>query len=823
MNRFPTITATALLLLPAAAGAGQKADRFLSGPAEGTPLEVSLAYLEDHHAGLGLAAGDLADLAVQSQYDSRHTGVTHISLRQRLSGVEVVNGDIGVHVMPDGRIVHLTSRFVPDLAARVNARAPAVEPEIAILRAAEHLGLTPGGPPSLLEVEGGPAMAAVYDGTGISLDPIPAQLMYLPRGEGGVRLVWSLVIRQLGTSDWWNLFVDALTGEVLEKFNWTVSERPAVALGRPGPAPAGARESRAPTASGAQATEDAEGCAANCYRVFALPKESPSDGDRTLDADPADATASPFGWHDTDGAAGAEFTDSRGNNVEAQTDLDANNVFTAGTDVRSQGGANLIFDDPLDLGQEPPTYLEAAVTNLFYYNNIMHDVTYQYGFDEPSGNFQQNNYGNGGAAGDPVQADAQDGSGTNNANFSTPPDGGDGRMQMFVWTPFPNGRVTENSPTARDFVAGRGTWGGDLDPPTTGDLELVEDGTGNNEGCNALIGFTPGNVALIDRGTCEFGTKALNAENAGASGVIIVNNQQLPNGIIPMGAGANGGSVTIPTVMIGNADGQLLKDELALPATVNVTLQLPLGGLPPDRDSDLDNGVIGHEYGHGISNRLVGGPANVNCLNGAEQMGEGWSDWWTLVLSAIPADTAELPRGIATYLTFEPPTGLGIRNFPYSTDLNVNPQTYGDVGDTNIPHGVGEIWNALLWEMYWLLVPRDGFSTDFYTGSGGNNLAIQLVVDGMKMTACSPGFVDGRDGILAADVALTGGANECQIWTGFAKRGVGFSASQGSSGVVGDEIEAFDFPPGLDPDCVNQIFTDGFESGDTSAWSGSVP
>ena len=48
----------------------------------------------------------------------------------------------------------------------------------------------------------------------------------------------------------------------------------------------------------------------------------------------------------------------------------------------------------------------------------------------------------------------------------------------------------------------------------------------------------------------------------------------------------------------------------------------------PDRDSDLDNGVIAHEYGHGISNRLTGGPTTVTCLNNAEQMGEGWSDWF---------------------------------------------------------------------------------------------------------------------------------------------------------------------------------------------------
>ncbi len=87
-------------------------------------------------------------------------------------------------------------------------------------------------------------------------------------------------------------------------------------------------------------------------------------------------------------------------------------------------GGNLVFDFVLNTVYSGANQSEnAAITNLFYWTNIIHDVTYQYGFDEASGNFQQNNYGNGGAGNDPVNAEAQDGSGTCNANFSTPGDG----------------------------------------------------------------------------------------------------------------------------------------------------------------------------------------------------------------------------------------------------------------------------------------------------------------------------------------------------------------------------------------------------------------
>jgi uncharacterized repeat protein (TIGR01451 family) len=306
------------------------------------------------------------------------------------------------------------------------------------------------------------------------------------------------------------------------------------------------------------------------------------------------------------------------------------------------------------LNNEPSGYRNAAITNLFYWNNILHDLHYQYGFDEASGNFQQNNYGRGGFSDDPVQADAQDGSSTNNANFGTPPDGADPRMQMFVWT------------------------------------------------------FTT-----------------------------------------------------------------------------------------PNRDSDLDNGVIIHEYGHGVSTRLTGGPSNVSCLFGAQSggMGEGWGDWWALALTAVPTDTNSTPRGIGTYLLGQPATGPGIRNFPYSTDLAINPLTYGALPSTGGEvHNVGEIWAMTLWDMYWNLVADHGFDADFYTGSGGNNLAMQLVMDGLKLQPCDPTFLDARDAILTADLVDTGGANQCRIWEAFAKRGIGVKADDGSNHNSLAVSEDFDLP-----------------------------
>ena len=141
-----------------------------------------------------------------------------------------------------------------------------------------------------------------------------------------------------------------------------------------------------------------------------------------------------------------------------------------------------------------------------------------------------------------------------------------------------------------------------------------------------------------------------------------------------------------------------------------------------------------------------------------------------------------------------------------------------------VPHGVGEIWMSMVWEMYWELVARHGFDEDLYAGSGGNNLAIQLVIDGMKLQPCFPDFVEARDAILMADMVNNGGANECEIWRAFAKRGLGVNAVAGPApGIpgVGDETEDFTIPATCSPKS-NYMFFDRFESGDTSAWSSTM-
>jgi len=606
-------------------------------------------------------------------------------------------------------------------------------------------------------------------------------------------------------ADYFSIRVDARTGEILHKINWTLY----CDFGDANCQDHTHFHQHNHKAEASQ--EPAAMVAPDSYRVYPEPVESPIHGVRQLVVNPADANASPFGWHDINGAAGAEYTITRGNNVWAMEDANGND----GTGFSPNGTASLDFDYALNLNQSPNTdpNRSAGITNLFYWNNLVHDVWYQYGFDEASGNFQQNNYGNGGTAGDYVIADAQDGGGTNNANFSTPADGGNGYMQMYLWTGASSGNLNVNSPAT---IAGGYTFEsaqfGQSVFNVTGNLVEVNDGTAlPTEGCNALANGAAinGNIAIVDRGNCEFGLKCLNAQNAGAIAVVVCNN--VAGASIAMGPGADGANVNIPCVMISQADCANIRVQIP---TVNTTL---VSGNTADRDGDFDNGIVAHEYGHGISIRLTGGRTNSGCLGNSEQMGEGWSDYIGLMMTIEPGDTRNDVRPVGTFALGQSTTGSGIRTYPYTCDMSINPHTYNDIANEAIPHGVGSVWCAMLWEMTWDLIDLVGYDPDIHYGTGGNNIAMALVIEGMKLQPCSPGFVGGRDGILAADAALYNGTYNCLIREAFARRGLGDNSSEGSTASVTDGTQDFVAacgPPTCDDGILNQDET-GIDCGGT--------
>jgi extracellular elastinolytic metalloproteinase len=826
--------ATGLVVLPAAASEPDARAAFLTGPNDGAPEDIATGYLADEAASLGLSTDDVTELVVRSSYVSSHTGVTHVNVNQQHQGLEVFGADTTVTVAADGSVVFVGGASVSGLpsAGFRTQQAPALDAVDAVEAAADELELAePVGLEALPGIRSAGAEVVVTDG-GISEEPIPVTLGWHPIDDG-LRLAYQVVIDDNSDVHLWNATVDALSGELLEVEDWT-SDSDHATLTEALRGSDGATSSTATPVSFESAADPVvtpdpvrDG---SSYRVFPLPLESPNDGPRSLIEEPADATASPYGWHDVSATPEPDFTITRGNNVNAYTDWNnsnspdggvltvtvdepssaagsydaagaafgpavdeegtageialaddgsdlpteaceglvdfpagaialvdrgtcpfvdkvrnaeaagavavivANNVAgpptalggtapdvtipsvmvsqDAGLTIRDglpadgsmsvepvetqpDGGEDLTFDHALDLADHPHDYWEAAVTNLFYWCNVAHDVFHGYGFDEASGNFQANNYGRGGVGGDDVQCEAQDGGGMNNANFSTPAaDGGTPRMQMYLWNVGPD----------------------------------------------------------------------------------------------------------------------------------------------PERDGDLEAGIILHEYSHGVSNRLTGGPG-INCLSGDQRMGEGWSDYHGIVTLIDPTlDDPDGPRGMGTYALWqdEPPReGAGIRPAPYSRDMQLQPFTFDSIrtngwvggGTLAAPHGVGHGWAAVLWDVTWDLIDKHGFEPDVYGdwSEGGNLLSQQLVMDGLKYQGCAPGFVDGRDAIITAETVLTDGEDFCTLWASFSRRGLGHSAQQDAlnrrnyGGDPDASFEAFD----THPDCL-EGFRAPVTSGLTTVDAGDV-
>jgi hypothetical protein len=198
----------------------------------------------------------------------------------------------------------------------------------------------------------------------------------------------------------------------------------------------------------------------------------------------------------------------------------------------------------------------------------------------------------------------------------------------------------------------------------------------------------------------------------------------------------------------------------------------------PERDSAFDGDVFIHEFAHGLSTRLVGGPGSI-CLSGAQPggMGEGWGDFLAVSFFGGAGDDPAGPVAVGEYSTGDDVNG--VRRFPYAYDMGVNPLTYEDLcdGGSCSVHDEGEIWSVALWDARHDLILAHGFEEGRYRIE-------QAVVDAMKMSPCNPNFVTMRDLILQSSEQRNGSSDLCVLRSAFARRGLGASASSAGTGSV---------------------------------------
>ena len=670
------------------------ADGYQSGFSLGKePLEVAEEYLEANASDFGLTTSDLGSYRVLSQFVSQHTRVTHIALQQQYNDLDVLGSLINISVENDGRIVAAGSSFLPGLGdgGTTDPLMTNTGPIDALTSAFSALGLTVTESPALLQPPTGQNQSTIISDSGVASEPIQAALGYAYNGSG-VELSWVFGINTKDGQHTYAAFVSAESGEYLMAI---------------------------------------DGVMYASYNVIATPNMNPDQGSQQIVEDPADLLVSPFGWHDINGIAGPEFTDTRGNNVLVETgDLgDPPNP----TGIRADGGVGLAFLDIFDPELEHDVLQNqlSSTVQTFFTINETHDILARYGFDEAAGNFQTTNYTGTGLSGDALLVNVDDPDAICNA-----------------------------------FAA--------IGAPSPSPAALVD-----------------GNEISLTMGFCD--------DN--------------PPTLLP-----------------------------------------PLNPIAINRDSGMDNDTVIHEFGHALTARLIGGPLWMQGAIPDSQIGaihEGNGDYLALISGMkstdAPADGKQDGVWWSDYQLN--------RRQPYSYDFTIDGRTFEDWNtlidpDTGIPnaepHQAGEIWASMLYDMTWELIfkyggARDGsameiaFNEDLHqavgrtpttnqavldTGptsmlgpdlldltTGANNLAMQLFIDGMKYSMIDPTFTQARDGILAADQALTGGVNHDALWRAFARRGLGFGADGGFTTVQVPILTGYDLPP-TPADITGNVFID---------------
>ncbi|MBT2620182.1 T9SS-dependent M36 family metallopeptidase [Chryseobacterium sp. ISL-6] len=740
---------------------------------------------------------DLTNFSIDVKDHSESMNADVIKIQQVFNDIPVY-GSLGSVLLKNGQIILFNDNFEKDYQ-RADSSSPQISKEKAFAFAAKGTSIEDASKIKLLNFSDADTKDMLF---------AKSRLVYAKKDQELI-LCYEFVFPEKKSANYWNVLINASTGEIVEKNNLNVScnftdhpyehshENNSIVF------PLANDSYKQVNANLFLSPDNAS------YNIFPFPIEAPTFGARSVVSNPWILASSPEGWH-SDGTT--HYTTTRGNNVFAYQDLNDDDDSSVGVTV--DGGASRNFNFPYDPNAHALNNKDAAITNLFYANNMVHDVFYKFGLKENTRNFQKNNFGLGGVANDFVNAEAQDGAATpvtptvsnyNNANFATPPDGSSGRMQMYLWINnaqklFYTAPASAVTRTPASFIAQFGQQITGV--PVTGTVKLSP----VLDACTALpAGSLTGFIGLAERGTCDFNVKVENMQNAGATGAIIYN---AVSSAAPGNMGGANPNVFILSELIDNAEGEYIKSQLANNTPVNVSMSYNV-----KQDGSFDNGVMIHEYGHGISNRLTGD--GYSCLNAMpftgnltyskEQMGEGWSDFFALMLTNKPGDNASVARGIGTYVSGQAITGAGIRPAKYSPDFLINDFTYGDTngmefnnGSAIVPdvHSIGFVWATMLWDLNWQYVAKYGYSSDVTANTtNGSSRVLQLITDALKIQACDPTFIDGRNAILAAEQATTGGEDKCMIWKVFAKRGLGVNASAGVKTNINDQVQDFTTPP----------------------------
>lgn len=763
-----------------------RATRSQEVPAQASRMSleaVARHYLQQNAAVWGLSSRALETVELEAEHQLGG-GATLVSFSQRVDGIEVFRERLSLLMDKERRLVAMSGYLNPEARPGMLERSGAFR--ITDLQAVSTAFLDLHG--TLLVPQD-----LVEQGERRGLDRFFVQARTSSLPEEGYRLTGPLRTRPVLFSTAEGLkaayFIELMTQDLVEgaqsAYAYVIDARSGEVLLR----------------------ENLTHEASYNYRVYAQPESTgrPTAGP-VADYLPH-PTGSPDGWYpgfEAPALVAADGFNSKadpwlpdgatqtiGNAGVAYVDLASPDYYSTG-DLYGGQDAEGEFDFTYDVTLTPSANTSqrlAAANHLFYVGNWLHDYWYDSGFNETAYNAQEDNFDRGGLDEDPLELQGQDYSGTNNANMSVPSDGISPRMQMYVWSGYREASLTVLPLGLKPSSLGTGAFG-----PTNFDLAatplvLMNDGSGTtSDGCQTVpAGTYSGKVVAIDRGTCTFELKTLQAQNAGAVGVIIMNNQGGTT-VIQMADDANTpNNVTIPVLSITQNDGTTLKTALASTTAQTAALKRITG---VDHDGTLDSSIIAHEWGHYLHKRLLVTCNSQQC----NSQSEGWADFVALHLLMDEGDPLDATYAVAVYagIQYRDAAYYGIRRYPYSTNFSKNPLTFthiqegvalpttapmGSGGSTSNSevHNAGEVWANMVWEGYAELLEDTLPPTPVRTFDEVQRAMSDYIVGGMLLAPANPTFTEQRDALLAAMSAINP-PDAVRFAEQFAVRGAGTCA-----------------------------------------------
>jgi len=759
-------------------------DQPLPPPAvRAVPAQAAQWYLTQHALRYRLSREALETLEVRHVHDTGRGGILVI-LGQRVEGIPVLPGTMRILLRRDGSLVAISGQLHPAaVSGSLDQRMPFdLLEEEALSRALEELtGL------SLSEGDWQPLDRMKGDYRYFDLEPgaLAAEGLRLA-SDARIRPVLYPMGEALTSAYYLELFLTHPRTRETVGYAFVV----------------GARDGRL------LAVRDLRDDAAFSYRVWGaqsgemVPDAGPhedwhphptgvNDGTYPAFTDAPVLTIEGFNTNPQGGNdpwLAADATTTTGNNVDAYADLISPDGYSDG-DIRNElsdaGTFDWVYDTELDAAGSDEQ-VRAAITQLFYLNNWLHDWYYDSGFNEGAGVAQTDYFGRAGLEGDALRAEAEDGAlegSRNNANMSTPADGESPRMQMYLWY------SDDSSVTIAPLVGALSTGTASFGPQefnVEGRLILANDLSPDvNDGCSSLFGNYANRVVLFDRGECTFEQKVANAEAAGAIGAVIANNNP---GEGPMGMAATDevDDPTIPALSISYEDGLTVKGAL----NIGIQTAVLFREKTFSHSGAIDNTVSSHEWGHYIHHRLIQSLYNTQ----GRAMGEGWSDFIAMHTIYEEGDALDGTYAAGIYAmgsVFDEAGYYGIRRAPYSTDFSKNALSFRhiqngealpadindilDFGDNSEVHNAGEVWCAMMWEAYMGIMEQSTGDAPTRTYAQVRRAMSDYLVAGMMMAPDDPTYTEQRDSLLA--VAAAADSTDALLMTrAFARRGAGSCA-----------------------------------------------